>query len=468
MLTPSKILNPTGKVKTFWQTKGSFLVPFADVATPELPLARLLRLALFQLTVGLSAALIIGTLNRVMIVELHLAAWLVSLMISLPLVLAPARAFIGFKSDQHQSAFGWKRLPYIWFGTMMQFGGLAIMPFALIVLSGDSHAPHFVGPCAAALAFLLVGAGMHTTQTAGLALATDMAPDEARPRVVGMLCVMLLAGIMIGALGYGFLLHHFSELRLIQVVQGSAVLTMILNGFALWKQEPRRASTLAPQMQQPNLRAALTTFLAQPKARRRLVTIGLGTIGLSMQDILLEPYGGQILHLTVGQTTSLTAALAGGGLCGLAFAKFRLSAGADPYRIAAIGLLTGLVAFAAVMFSAPMQAPVLFAIGVFGVGLAGGLFLVGTLSDAMGRAVDGMSGLALGTWGSVQAVSAGTAIALGGILRDSIGAAGAATGYDAVYLLEIFLLFVTLIALGPLVRRHAAPTVSLLSPALKI
>jgi hypothetical protein len=37
-----------------------------------------------------------------------------------------------------------------------------------------------------------------------------------------------------------------------------------------------------------------------------------------------------------------------------------------------------------------------------------------------------------------------------------------------VYLLEIFLLFVTLIALGPLVRRHATPTVSLLSPALKI
>jgi BCD family chlorophyll transporter-like MFS transporter len=212
----------------------------------------------------------------------------------------------------------------------------------------------------------------------------------------------------------------------------------------------------------------LTSFLAQPKATRRLITIGLGTMGLSMQDILLEPYGGQILHLTVGQTTSLTAALAGGGLCGLAFAKFRLSAGADPYRIAAIGLLVGLVAFAAVMFSAPMAAPVLFAIGVFGVGLAGGLFLVGTLSDAMGRAVDGMSGLALGTWGSVQAVSAGTAIALGGILRDSIGAPGAATGYDAVYLLEIFLLFVTLIALGPLVRRHATPTVSLLSPALKI
>jgi BCD family chlorophyll transporter-like MFS transporter len=89
---------------------------------------------------------------------------------------------------------------------------------------------------------------------------------------------------------------------------------------------------------------------------------------------------------------------------------------------------------------------------VFLIGLSAGLFLVGTLSDAMGRAVDGMSGLALGTWGSVQALAAGVAVAIGGILRDSIGGSAIA-GYDAVYLLEILLLFATLITLGPLVRR---------------
>jgi BCD family chlorophyll transporter-like MFS transporter len=200
-------------------------------------------------------------------------------------------------------------------------------------------------------------------------------------------------------------------------------------------------------------------FRAQPQSLRRLVTIGLGTMGLSMQDILLEPYGGQILHLTVAQTTQLTAALAVGGLTGLAFAGRRLARKADPYRIAATGLLIGLLAFAAVVFAAPMEAPPLFAAGVFGIGLSGGLFLVGTLSDAMGRAASGMSGLALGTWGSVQAVAAGTAIAVGGILRDCVGSmsGNAASGYDAVYTVEIGLIFITLIALGPLVRRRALP-----------
>jgi BCD family chlorophyll transporter-like MFS transporter len=450
----------------FWRGKGSFLMPFADVATEELPWRKLIRLALFQISVGFSAALIIGTLNRVMIVELHLSAALVSVMISLPLVLAPLRTVVGFKSDQHRSEFGWKRLPYLWFGTLMQWGGLAIMPFALIVLSGDSHAPHFVGPVAASLAFLLVGAGMHTTQTAGLALATDMAPEETRPRVVGMLCVMLLLGICAGALGYGALLHHFSELRLVQVVQGSAVVTLFINGFAMWQQEPRRAPQPKSATPLPTLAEAWEMFCAEPKSLRRLVTIGFGTMALSMQDVLLEPYGGQILHLSVSQTTLLTAALASGGLTGLAVASRRLSRGADPFRIAATGLLSGLAAFVSVIASAGLNFPPLFAAGVFLIGFSSGLFLVGTLADAMSRAKGGMSGLALGAWGSVQAVAAGSAIAIGGILRDYVGSYGgaAASGYDAVYLLEIILIFVTLVALGPLVRTGIRPGFALPQP----
>jgi BCD family chlorophyll transporter-like MFS transporter len=79
----------------------------------------------------------------------------------------------------------------------------------------------------------------------------------------------------------------------------------------------------------------------------------------------------------------------------------------------------------------------------------------------------GQIGLALGAWGAVQATSAGLAIAGGGLLRDAVaaiaasgrfgdGLAGPATGYIAVYLLEITLLFVALAVLGPLVRARIA------------
>ncbi|MEO1283192.1 MAG: PucC family protein, partial [Pseudomonadota bacterium] len=93
-------------------------LPFADAASKDLPLGRLLRLSLFQVSVGMALALLNGTLNRVMIVELNMAAWLVSLMVALPLIFAPFRALIGFKSDWHISALGWRRVPYIAFGTM--------------------------------------------------------------------------------------------------------------------------------------------------------------------------------------------------------------------------------------------------------------------------------------------------------------------------------------------------------------
>ena len=178
---------------------GPGMLPFADAATAELPMARLLRLSLFQVTVGMAAVLMIGTLNRVMIVELNVPSRVVALMLALPLLFAPLRAMVGFRSDTHRSYLGWRRVPFIWLGTMLQFGGLAIMPFALLILSGDTTGPLIVGDIAAALAFLLVGAGLHTVQTVGLALATDLAPERARPRVVALLFAMLLLGMAVSA-----------------------------------------------------------------------------------------------------------------------------------------------------------------------------------------------------------------------------------------------------------------------------
>ena len=138
----------TDKIPRSWTRIGLRFLPFADAASDELPLSRLLRLSLFQISVGMALAMLIGTLNRVMIVELKVPAALVAVMISLPLLFAPFRAIIGFRSDNHRSELGWRRVPYIWMGTLLQFGGFAIMPFALLVLGGLGHAstaPAWVG-----------------------------------------------------------------------------------------------------------------------------------------------------------------------------------------------------------------------------------------------------------------------------------------------------------------------------------
>lgn len=443
---------------------GPRFMPFADAATDVLPMSRLLRLSLFQVSVGMAIVLLNGTLNRVMVLELEVPVWLVSLMVSLPLLFAPFRALIGHRSDHHRCYLGWRRVPYLWMGSMAQFGGLAIMPFALLILSGDTHGPIWVGYVATALAFLLTGAGLHTTQTAGLALATDIAPESSRPRVVALLYVMLLVGMVLSSVVFAALLDNFSQMRLIQVIQGAAMVTVALNVIALWQQEVRNPKRTAPNLPRPAFKESWNKFKQYGNASRLLLAIGLGTAGFSMQDILLEPYGGEVLGLSVAATTGLTAILAGGMLGAFLLASRWLSRGADPIRLASIGAVVGVFAFAAVILAAPLDSALLFRIGTGLIGFGGGLFAVGTLMAAMALTEHTESGLALGAWGAVQATAAGLAIAIGGAMRDivaqlaadgSLGPAltGPATGYGMVYHAEIGLLFATLVVIGPLVRR---------------
>ncbi len=453
-----------------WMRLGTRFLPFADAATKELPLGRLMRLSLFQISVGISIVLLNGTLNRVMIVELNVSTLLVSLMVSIPLVFAPFRVLIGFKSDNHRSVLGWRRVPYIWMGSLLQFGGFAILPFALLVLSGTGEYPAGYGQVGAALAFLLIGAGMHTTQTAGLALATDLASEDARPRVVAFLYVMLLIGMAGSAAIFSELLRDFNEIRLIQIIQGVAVTQIALNVIALWKQEARNPVRTAASRARPLFQQSWAKFRASGGSVRVLVALALGTAAFSMQDILLEPYGAEILQLSVGQTTALTAFFAVGTLGGFGLAAHTLGRDADPYRIAGFGAVVGVFAFAAVIFAAPLNSVLLFRGGTMLIGLGGGLFAAGTLTAAMALARDGETGLALGTWGAVQATAAGTGIALGGGLRDAVTSlsshgllgralTGPTVGYSVVYHIEIALLFATLVAIGPLVRSsHVKPT----------
>lgn len=453
-------------VRELTRISGRWL-PFADAATPGLPLSRLLRLGLFQLSVGMSAALLAGTLNRVMIVELGVPAAIVATMLSLPLLLAPFRALVGFRSDVHVSVLGWRRVPFLWFGTLLQFGGLAIMPFALILLNAERPDQRISGMIGGALAFLLVGAGAHTTQTAGLALATDLADEERRPRVVALLYLMLLLGMVGSAVAFGWLLADFSNTRLAQVVQGAAVATMALNAVALWKQEPR-SPVPVHEAARPRFRDAWRAFAAAPRARRLLVVVGLGTLGFGMQDVLLEPYGGQVLHLAVGATTMLTALMASGAIAAFALSARALSRGGDPARLAAYGTMVGIAGFTAVFFASPLGSVTLFRTGTLAIGFGGGMFSVSTLTLAMGLDRAAGTGLAVGAWGSVQATCAGLALALGGVLRDAVthvagrgllgpGLQGPAGAYGAVWQLEIVLLFAALAAAGPLCAPRRAP-----------
>ena len=141
----------------------------------------------------------------------------------------------------------------------------------------------------------------------------------------------------------------------------------------------------------------------------------------------------------------------------------------DACRLAALGALLGLPAFACVIFSAPLDSSVLFQTGAALIGFAGGLFSVGMLLHAMSLTDESHTGMVLGAWGAVQATAAGLAMALGGVIRDVAGSLAEqgllgealnspVTGYSMVFHIEMYMLFAVLIALGPLVARGRRPS----------
>ncbi len=312
----------------------------------------------------------------------------------------------------------------------------------------------------------MTGIGMHMTQTAGLALASDRATPETRPRVVALLYVMNLVGMAVSAVILGLLPRNFDEVRLVRVVQGCGVVTMVLNLIALWKQEQvRPMSQTEMEAVRPIFHEGWRDLMAGGTAGRLLMVVMLGTMGFQMQDVLLEPYGAEILGLSVGSTTWLTACNAMGALVGFVLAGRRMSRGQDMSRMSARGLLVGLVAFLMVIFAAPLQSTVLFYVGAWTIGLGAGLFAVSTLTAAMSLPEHGHAGrgLVLGAWGAAQATAAGLSIAIGGGLRDTVGDYAIAGhlghifvtktfGYAFVYQLEIVVLFAKVLALAPLVR----------------
>jgi BCD family chlorophyll transporter-like MFS transporter len=240
----------------------------------------------------------------------------------------------------------------------------------------------------------------------------------------------------------------------------------VMNLASLWKQEARGAKR--GRREAGGFVSSWRDLMAQPQMRRFLWTLALGTFAFNMQDIVLEPYAAEILKLDVGATSALTALSAGGALLAFLLSARWLSGGMHACRLASLGVLLGLPAFAMVIFSGPLEAAWMFRMGVGLIGFSGGLFSVGMLVTAMGMAPEGsplghLGGLVMGTWGAVQATSAGAAMALGGALRDGVsvlamsGALGEVlvtpiTAYSFVYHFEMYLLFVVLVALGPMLR----------------
>jgi BCD family chlorophyll transporter-like MFS transporter len=231
-------------------------------------------------------------------------------------------------------------------------------------------------------------------------------------------------------------------MKLIQVMQSASVIFLVLAVAAIWKQD--RPVELEDDVE--DFSSQIWTVLGTHKMRLFFAILFFGTLGLTAQDILLEPYGGQVLGMSVAETTRLTALWGIGMLVAMLIAWRAIPRLDSPLLVAFAGCLVGLAGFGLITTASANKSVVMFATGTSVIGMASGLFLISTLSLIVYLADIKTAGMYVGMWGLVQTSAAGLAALAGSNLRDIVSrtTGDLARGYTTVYVVEMALIVVAL------------------------
>ena len=393
-----------------------------------------LRLALFQFWLGAVSVLMLGTLNRILRVEMGLDLALVGTLLGGAHYLAALISIpIGHWSDT-RPVRGYHRVPYIIAGTALAVLTVVSAPFVALYAAQDPS------PLRLALAFLFFfveGLGVNVGATTYLALVTDRSDEAERGRVVSIIWTMMMVGILAGAMGGASYLEAYSFERLVTLFGYAAGAVIVLTATALWRMERRRAT---PRSGGPQpLRTALLIVRHSRQTRLFFVFLLTGLFFHFLQDLILEPFGGEVLNLSVQQTTLFNVYNMVGVISGLLVGGAVAIPRIGKKRVAAAGNLLAAMAFGLLALTALHRDPGPVAAAILLMGLGTGAFTVGGVSLMMDLTVKGQTGLFVGTWTLAQALARFGSSVLGGAIHNLVIRAGGSSpaAYATVFGLEV-------------------------------
>ena len=402
------------------------------------------RLGLVQASLGAIVVLTTSTLNRVMVVELALAAMIPGALVTLHHAMQLLRPRMGYGSD-----VGQRRTPFIVGGMAVLAVGGTLAAFATTLIAG-----HFVlGLVVSVLAYALIGGGVSAAGTSLLVIMAKRVAPERRAAAATMVWMMMILGFALTAGIAGGLLDPYSPARLLAVTAGVSTIALVITLVAMFRLEGPAVAAPEEREAKPAFRDAVAQVWQESEARRFTIFIFVSMLAYSAQDLILEPFAGAVFGFTPGESTSLAGTQHGGAFLGMALVAlvtqvFKGSplASLKGWVIAgciASGLaLLGLVAGGFVGPSWPLKA------NVFALGLANGAFAIAAIAAMMALATEGRGareGTRMGLWGASQAIAMGAGGFLGTVLVDgasfALGERGAAA-YVIVFALEAVGFFV--------------------------
>ncbi|MBS0529689.1 MAG: BCD family MFS transporter [Proteobacteria bacterium] len=392
------------------------------MSSPGLSWFGIIRLGLVQTGLGAIVVLTTSTLNRVMVVELAMPAILPGALVAIHYVLQVFRPAWGHGSD-----LGARRTPWIVGGmAVLAIGGL----LASVATAWMATHPLF-GVVLAVFAFCLIGAGVGAAGTSLLVLLAKRTDEKRRAAAATLVWVMMIAGFIITTGVAGQMLDPFSPLRLVVVSGSVSVAAMVLALLGVWGIEPRAAAVIAQSSaqerapQKSSFREAFMEVWAEPRARRFAIFVFVSMLAYSAQDLILEPFAGQVFGFTPGETTKLSGLQHGGTLIGMALVPMigalypRSRGNLQMWTLggclaSAVALLC-LVAAAIVGPSWPLRQT------VFMLGVTNGAYAVaaiGSMMELVSTGGERREGVRMGLWGAAQAFAFGIGGFLGTLASD--------------------------------------------------
>ncbi len=396
---------------------------------------KILQLSLVHVGVSITVVPVTSTLNRVMIADLGFSALFVGFLVSLPYLLSPLQVVMGSWSDRHP-VWGRHRSPWIVLGGLMASFGSYLTAHAAYMMVDQP----VMGLFACLAAFSVWGMGVNIASVSYLSLVSDLTEGQPgwRSRAVSVMWTAMILSTIVTAIVLSRMLDTYSVEMLYTAFGAVWFVASALVLFGSAGIEP--ASEMPDRLRDRSDQGfyALRVLAANPSAQRFFFYLLLVLISIHAQDVLLEPYGGEVLGMSVAQTSRLTAVW-GVGVFVTLLGGLPMIRRIGKKATANIGALIAAAGFALIIASGVIGSASALMAAVLVLGLGGGLMTVSNLSFMLDMTVPQSAGLYMGAWGVANFAGQAIGNILSGFLRDVMLAltGDAFYGYALVFGLEI-------------------------------
>ncbi len=419
-----------------------------------LSLLRNVKIALFHLGSGIADVLTTGVWNRIMISDFGFSATPVALLLSLRYFLTPIGIWSGEMSDRHR-LLGTRRLAWIWMGRLLMTIGILWTGWQTAEISRKfsqlgSTAITRSDWIVFAVALLLFSFGNALSGSTFLAFLYDRAPQSQRGQVVGIVWTFLLLGFMLAGILFGVLIPEEggellqltpSTIRSLFFIAGGIVAVLWLISLAGEERLGRRDRASAnTALRQGHYRTELKLIWQQTDLRYFLLFLVFSFVFVFFQDVVLEPFAGDVFDSSNEETARFAAYWGGMSILSSLIALYALRKWERVRHItlASWGTILLTLAIALFAFAALWDAAVFMMPGLILLGVGLGVWNVGTLGLMMDFSPADRAGTFMGIWTVVITLSRGVGVFAGGVVRDLLHTLGLslANSYGTLFLLE--------------------------------